>query len=688
MASSSGRITLSSLYKKAYDNFEEERELRDIKIKLPEKPPIKEIYNYLESSDKKRKFPYIKLPDEPSDEEMEREWKRRREGLWFFNGKKNNIRLEYVTGYHYMLLQYFPVLLPSGNMGNAFFVDAHRDAYYVWQEVEKSRTIAGLMLFSGRRFSKTTMATNIGYWKTTDGKNRKFGIQSMTFEDAKKTVFQDILIASWKEMHHIWKPADTGNANPTESLVFQAPRKVTKNNKISAYYLGGTIETFTAKTNAMDGKAFTYVYHDEIGKAETGVDPEERYNVVKPTMFVGPQRRGTCMLTTTVDDMEKGAAQGTKRLWDGSDPKKISEKTGTTQTGLLRYFNPADYGYIGSHPITDEPFVDEYGYSNREAAREFIEDQRSELSGAQLISFKRKYPLNEKEIFLSDAEASSFDTASIVEQMDYNEGGAKDIIRRVTFFRDAGSGGTGAVRWREDENGPWFIRDFPAPEDQNKNRPMQEDRTQLEPTRGYFKMGVDPFGSSEVRDKRRASKGAGLILDINHRWVAMYHARPPKIEIFAAQIILAAQFYSCECLVEDNKDFLVGEFRRRGFLGYLMYNPLERDKKKKFKKRGIATTLDKKPEMVQVLASEIYDHIGYNEETEEYGDCAFQALLQEWLDFEAANWTPYDLTVAAMLAVAAWKDQRIDPLSEVQSIGLGKIRKFSTKGNGVTRRIK
>ena len=136
MASSSGRITLSSLYKKAYDNFEEERELRDIKIKLPEKPPIKEISNYLESSDKKRKFPYIKLPDEPSDEEMEREWKRRREGLWFFNGKKNNIRLEYVTGYHYMLLQYFPVLLPSGNMGNAFFVDAHRDAYYVWQEVE------------------------------------------------------------------------------------------------------------------------------------------------------------------------------------------------------------------------------------------------------------------------------------------------------------------------------------------------------------------------------------------------------------------------------------------------------------------------------------------------------------------------------------------------------------------------
>ena len=326
MASSSGRITLSSLYKKAYDNFEEERELRDIKIKLPEKPPIKEIPNYLESSDKKRKFPYVKLPDEPSDEEMEREWKRRQEGLWFFNGKKNNIRLEYVTGYHYMLLQYFPVLLPSGNMGNAFFVDAHRDAYYVWQEVEKSRTIAGLMLFSGRRFSKTTMATNIGYWKTTDGKNRKFGIQSMTFEDAKKTVFQDILIASWKEMHHIWKPADTGNANPTESLVFQAPRKVTKNNKISAYYLGGTIETFTAKTNAMDGKAFTYVYHDEIGKAETGVDPEERYNVVKPTMFVGPQRRGTCMLTTTVDDMEKGAAQGTKRLWDGSDPKKISEK--------------------------------------------------------------------------------------------------------------------------------------------------------------------------------------------------------------------------------------------------------------------------------------------------------------------------------------------------------------------------
>lgn len=675
------------LCKQAYNAFERRRNLRGIDVFLPAPPPLEEIANYGEANPNKRKFPYFDMPDDPSEEIMAREWKRRKEGLWFFNGDNDNIRLEYVTGYHYMLLQHFPVLLPSGDTGKALFVDAHRDAYYVWEEVEKSKTIAGLMLFSGRRFSKTTMACNIGYWKVTGGKNRKFGIQSMTFEDAKKTVFQDVLISSWKEMHHKWKPADTGNANPTESLVFQEPRKVTGKTKMRSSYIGGSIETFTAKTNAMDGKAFTFVYHDEIGKAETGVDPEERYNVVKPTMFVGPQRRGTMMLTTTVDDMEKEAAQGTKRLWDDSNFADISAKTGTTRTGLIRYFNPADYGYIGEHPITGDKFVDDYGYSNREAARRYIEDQRSELSGSALISFKRKFPLTEKEIFLSDADHSPFDTTSIVEQMDFNDSGAKDIVRRVTFYREAGSGGKGEVKWREDEYGPWYIRDFPSTEDQNKNRPCPEDRNQLEPTRGFFKMGVDPFGSSEVRDSGRASKGAALILDINHRWVAMYHARPPKIEIFAAQIIMAAQFYSCHCLIEDNKTFLVEEFRRRGFEAYLMYNPLERDRKKKMKKRGIATTADKKPELIQVLASEIYDHIGYNEKTEKYGDCVFQTLLQEWLDFDAANWTPYDLTVASMLAVAAWKNLRVDPISEFQDLGFKKLKKFDNFGT-VSRKIR
>ncbi len=660
----------------AHRNFQCERMIEGkVPVSLPKPPPIEEIENFLEMDESKRKFPYFKMPDDPSDSLMAREWKRRKEGLWFFCGPNDNINLEYVTGYHYMLLQHFPLKRPDGSVGNAFFIDAQRDVYYVWQEVEKSKTHAGLLLLSARRFSKTTIACSIGIEKVISGPERDMGIQSMTKYDSEVTVYDKIILRSWENMHPVWKPEATVT---TTSLSFKT--KKARQSKGKSATFGGGIETFTAKTNAMDGREFHYVYHDEIGKPETGVNPKERYYVVLPTLFVGDIRRGTCMLTTTVDDMDKEAAIETKELWDQSNIKDIDERTGTTPSKLLRLFIPADYGRAG--------FYNEWGYSDRDRAKENIMNERAVRKGSDLISWRRKFPLDEKDIFLQNVEQSPFDVSSIVSQIEFNSAGADRIIRRVTFYRDPGTGGQGPVKFREDKKGAWFIRDFPRQEDQNCHRPMPEDRSQLEPTRKFFKMGVDPFGKSDIIQKSRGSMGAALILDINHRWVAMYYGRPPKIEIFANQMILAAQFFSCECLIEDNKAFLVEEFRRRGFEGYMMYNPLERNHRLKFKKRGINTKGEKREELVQILGSEVYDYIGYNEETGTYGDCIFNQLLEEMLIFDPSNWTPYDLTVAAMLAATAWKDQRIDPMDEFRDLGLSKIPKFNLRGKGVGRRIR
>lgn len=638
--------TVKQAYKAAYESFERNRYIRGYEVELPKPPPISSIANYGEKDEKKRKFPYAPLPDEPTPKQKDQEVERRQNGFWFFNGSDQNIQLEYVTGQHYMLLQHFPIVREDGSTGNADFVDAQRDCYYVWDLLENDPRCYGMLLFSGRRFFKTTFAVSTGYWRTTWGHNRNFGVQSKTFKDAKETVFRDKIVKAWRNMHPFWRPTDTGNQNPTDKIEFTVPRKKTAEKKKSQV-LDSYIVTYPNRDEAVDGTRNYTMYQDEIAKTEKDVNPRNRYYVARETCSMRDKVVGKLILTTTVDEMEKSSSQQTKKLWEESNYEGRSEDTGRTVSGLGRYFNPADRGFI----------IDEWGYSDEEAARKHHMAERAARSGSALLSYIRKYPLSEDEIFLENSDASIVAVEKVQEQLEHN--GAPPPMYNLVW--DEVDVSVKAVPVGEqlvdgDTNGFFQIASMPSEEERNNYAWNGNFKV---PIGRAIKLGVDPVDHKAV-SFGEGSKVSMYGLRYGSDWVIRYCTRPDNPNEFYEDMIKACVFFSAEINVENQKQGLINYFRERGYEKYIIHNPLEKDPIKRLSTEGTPTTSEaRRNECMDKLVIHTWEKIG--KQADGYGFCPFDDLLENWLRFEANSWTKYDDTVASMMAIVAWEVPKVAP---------------------------
>jgi len=167
---------------RAYDNFQREREIYGLKCILPAPPPINEIANY-NLPQKDQRFVPVEIPQDlrmwetTRRKEFEaREWKRRREGYWFFN----NGNLEYLTGVNYFYLNYwkFPVVKNGKKvLGLPYFTDADRDFFYFWEECKQDKKSFGMVNASFRRWGKTYKGTCILYEELSRTPESHGGIQ-------------------------------------------------------------------------------------------------------------------------------------------------------------------------------------------------------------------------------------------------------------------------------------------------------------------------------------------------------------------------------------------------------------------------------------------------------------------------------------------------------------------------------
>lgn len=651
-----------SACKKAYNSFKRKRNIRGFEVELPEPPPISTIANYAEKDENKRKFPYIELPEEIDKETKVREAQYRKYGFWFFNGSDDNIQLEYVTGHHYMMLQYFPIVREDGTTGHADFIDAQQDAFLVWDFVERNERCYGMMLFSGRRFFKTTFAVNIGYWRTTGGSNRNFSVQSKTYKDAKEVVFRDKIVKAWRNMHPFWKPTDTGNSNPTSSLEFTTPRK--RGGGKSKQVLDSYINTYPNKDEAIDGTRNYTAYQDEIAKTEKDVDPRNRYYVSRETCSMRDKVVGKLILTTTVDEMEKQSSQKVKELWDESDWQNRDVNTNRTVSGLARYFNPADRGFI----------VDDWGYSDEQAAREYHLAERNARSGSALISYIRKYPLSEEEIFLTDTGQSIVAVEKVEEHLSYNR---KHDIRPVMYNLvwdevdvSVKAVPVGDVKEGADTNGFFEFWELPSEEERNNFAWSGNSRV---PIGRAIKLGVDPV------DHKSVSYGSGSNvamygLRYDSDWVVRYVTRPDNPNDFYEDMIKCAVFCSAELNVENQKQGLINHFRARGYERFLIHNPLEEDHLKRLKTVGTPTTGENsRNRLMDKLVAHTWEKIG--KQGDGFGICPFDELLEDWLSFDPNNWTVHDETVASMMAISAWLVPKAPPRIKKRSLPRRKYRK-------------
>ena len=667
--------------------FESNRIVWGYSIKLPQCPKKEQIANY-DIPQKDQKFIRQPLPTdlrlwtpEKRKEYIAREWDRRINGYWFYN----NGNIEYMTGLQYFYCNWWKI-------GNQYpmWTDMNRDFFYIWNMCENDMYCDGLVFVSYRGSGKTILSTVITY----EPISRKYGVnasfQSKTDGDAKK-IFKR-LISSWQRLPTFFKPLDTGENRPTTTLDFSEPSKrdTKQLNKDAQDFLGSMISYAASSESALDGDNLHRVVIDEFAKS-FNVDTVERLKVVRETLRAGRSQygRGKILNTSTVEESEKKGTVNSRKIWDDANPLNRDDN-GFTKNGMYRIFVPATEGYL--EVIAGESFIDDYGYSLREKAKEFFLKKRAGLKGADLNSEKRKYPLEEKDMWVSDTKVAIYDTYKIEQQIEWNNYELDgDVNKKGNFYWIDGIR-FGKVGWNHDKNnGKWLLNWMPKPEQRNKW--VIKNGRKSPANLDLSCAGLDPYDSDTTADESRMSDAAGYVFrkfdPLNPyetgTFASEYVNRPKTADIMFEDMLMQAIFFGHEILIENNKIGAINFFKRHGFQNYLMRRPEETqtaNSKKMLDDYGIPMSgAEARQALIYATESYIIANVGLVEEEGQeprMGKCYFNKLLDNWLSYDADDeWTKYDSMVGAGLALLGAR--KYMPIKrEIKSIG--SLPKYNTSG--------
>jgi len=590
---------------------------------------------------------------------IEEEFRRRREGYWFYN----NGEPTYVTGRHYMMLQWSKI-----DIGYPSFLDFQRKLFVHQAACEADPRCLGQLYTKCRRSGYTNMSACVLVDEATQVKDKLLGIQSKTGKDAQENVFMKKVVAIFKSYPFFFKPIQDGTTNPRMELAFREPSKrITKNNKtsIKGDALNTIINWKNTTNNAYDGEKLHILYLDEAGKWEKPTDIREAWRIQRTCLIVGRRVIGKALVGSTVNPMDKGG-QEYKELWKDSDPQERN-KNGRTTSGLYKIFIPAYEALEGffdkyGKPIIETPEQEVEtldGETVEIGAREFLKNERDALKhdAREMNEIVRQFPFTTDEAFRDSVEGSLFNIGKIYEQIDHNENMYPDPVVRGNFTWKGGVRDTEVVFVPTSE-GRWFVSWMPPLD--LRNQKITERGKLVAPNKLIGCGGVDSYDIDATTDGR-GSKGACHIYNkFNMRapsnmFVAEYCSRPPMAKIFYEDVLMASFFFGYPLLVENNKYGIVRYFESRGYDGYLLDRPqhLTTAGSVVTKTKGIpSNSQDVIHTHAQSIEDYIHNHVGINEKGE-VGRMYFNRTLEDWIGYRIDNRTKFDLTISAGLALLA-----------------------------------
>lgn len=654
-------------------------ELGGILVCLPKKPPKKHIFGH-DKPKHLQMWERVPMPEELSrirsmDEwaEMpkqfrakfrpyiEEEFRRRREGFWFYN----NGTPTYITGNHYMMLQWSKM-----DIGYGDYLDFQRRIQIHWEACVKDPRSLGQLYTKCRRSGYTNVASNNTSNEATQVKDKLLGIQSKTGKDAQENVFMKKLVPMYKSYPFFFKPIQDGTTNPRMELAFREPSKrITKNNKTSnrGDALNTIINWKNTTNNAYDGEKLHRLFLDEAGKWEKPTDIREAWRIQRTCLIVGRKIVGKAMVGSTVNPMDKGGKQY-KELWGDSNPLERNAN-GRTRSGLYRLFMPAFESLEGffdiyGNAVVEDPEAPIEGLDGeliRIGARTYLKNEREAMKhdAKELNELIRQFPFTEDEAFRDSVEGSLFNVGKIYEQIQYNDELFPNPVVRGNFTWKGGEKDTEVV-FNPDPKGRFRISWMPPTE--LRNLKSFERGKRIAPNTHMGCGGVDSYDLDATVDGR-GSKGALHLynkFNMEHpsnTFVVEYASRPPLAKIFYEDVLMAAVFYGYPILIENNKYGIARYFESRGYDGYLMDRPrhlMAANSSMKSKTKGIpSNSQDVIQSHAQAIEAYIHKYVGCNHETGEFGNMYFNSTLEDWIGYDITNRTKFDLTISSGLALLA-----------------------------------
>ena len=681
-------------------------EIQNLRIGLPLEPV--RVHMHEKNKWVKQKYPkelvriknifdWRNYPDQNKEQWFDyinQEFKRRDEGFWFMNNNKPT----YITGTHYMYLQWSKI-----DVGAPDFREANRLFYIFWEACKADKRCYGMCYLKNRRSGFSFMSSAETVNLATLASDSRYGILSKTGSDAKK-MFTDKVVPISINYPFFFKPIQDGMDRPKSELAYRVPaskftrKKITTNEKIEDIQgLDTTIDWKNTGDNSYDGEKLNLLVHDESGKWERPDNILNNWRVTKTCLRLGSRIIGKCMMGSTSNALDKGG-DNFKKLYNASDVTKRN-RNGQTASGLYSLFIPMEWnyeGFIDEHgsPVFDTPdheIFDPHGELIDIGVVDSWQNEADGLKGDQdaLNEFYRQFPRTTEHAFRDETKNSIFNLVKLYEQIDYNEemsrtlGITKGNFQWVNGIKDS------QVIFYPDPKGRFKVSWVPPTNIQNKVVIKNGVKHPGNEHMGAF--GCDSYDISGTVDGV-GSKGAlhGLtkfsMEDAPaNTFFLEYLARPQTAEIFFEDVLMALVFYGMPLLAENNKPRLLYYLRRRGYRGFSMNRPDKIWNKLSVAEKEVGGIPNSSEDIKQAHAAaiEMYiqSHVGMAQDGT-FGNCYFNELLNDWAKFDINKRTKHDASISSGLAIMANNRHLYRPNAPVQKPKLNiNIAKYTNKGN-------
>ena len=680
-------------------------EIQNLRIALPKVPrqvfkhelnKWKKFEQPKELSKLKNIFDWRSYPDEAKDQwydYIDEEFKRRDEGFWFTNNNKPT----YITGTHYMYLQWSKI-----DVGAPDFREANRLFFLFWEACKADKRCYGMCYLKNRRSGFSFMSSAETVNLATLASDSRYGILSKTGSDAKK-MFTDKVVPISINYPFFFKPIQDGMDRPKTELAYRVPaskftrKKITSGEKLEELEgLDTTIDWKNTGDNSYDGEKLALLVHDESGKWERPDNILNNWRVTKTCLRLGSRIIGKCMMGSTSNALDKGG-DNFKKLYNASDVTQRN-RNGQTKSGLYSLFIPMEWNYEG--------FIDEHGvpvFTTNDAdvlAPDgelidvgVIDHWQNEADGLKndqdaLNEFYRQFPRTEEHAFRDETKNSIFNLVKIYEQIDYNEELGRTLGISTGNFQWTNGVKDSQVIFYPDPKGRFKVSWVPKQELQN--RVILKNGIKYPGNEHMGAFGCDSYDISGTVDGQ-GSKGAlhGLtkfsMEDAPaNSFFLEYLSRPPTAEIFFEDVLMALVFYSMPILAENNKPRLLYYLRRRGYRGFSMNRPDKVWNKLSTAEKEIGgipnTSEDIKQAHAAAIEMYIQDHVGMQQDGS-FGNLYFNSLLNDWAKFDINKRTKYDATISSGLAIMACNRHLYRPNAKIEKPKLNiNISRYNNAG--------
>ena len=665
--------------------------LDGLNITLPKVPDDKKKILFYNKKKKDQYWTRLDVPNglTPDNEDayaeyIVEEFRRRREGIWFFN----NGEPVYLTGTHYFALQWVKMEDSGGYMD---FRHAQKNMYYFTKACIVDMRCLGELFVKSRRTGFTYQIICEMLNDSTSTINSRLGITSKSDSDAEKAFSK--FSYGFLNLPFFFQPVVKGTLDSKKLLEFAKPSDRSKAAKKKQDtntdgYLNTLIDYMPTVESSYDGQKMFRYLADESSKWVRGANFEKHWGQVSPTFDEGGKIVGKAFVGSTVNAMNKGGAEF-KSLYLASDIKKRDKTTDRTPSGLYSFFLPAHKNmteftdiYGVCHETVDKggSFVNVNGVTKSVGSIAYLEAKRKAKRKENDIAYNeelRAFPMTTEEAFRDELVRALFNTEKINEQKIFNDSVNidSDLVRGRFAWKDGIPDTT--VEWHPDNNGRFLVSWIPAPGFRNRfelrNGFGGNSKYPLNDDIGAF--GCDPYDISGTvegvsasghynEDTSRASKGAlhGLtgftMKDApSNTFFLQYVARPSTAEIFFEDVLMACVFYGMPILAENNKPRLLYHFKNRGYRNFAITRfdkALNRLSPTEKELGGMPNSSEDIKQMhASAIEAYIDKYVGMNHETEEYGSMPFNLTLDDWMKFDINNRTKYDASISSGLAIMA-----------------------------------